>query len=106
MSPATRHRASLLFAALSHPVRLQIVERLADEEMTVGEVAEAMGIGQSGASQHLSQLARAGVLKQTRKGTQRLYRIRGPRIAKILNLIAEFCKVHGLYGEPTRDGQK
>lgn len=98
MDDATRERASLLFSALSHPVRLLIVERLAEKEMSVGEVAEAMGIGQSGASQHLSLLARAGVLRPSRRGAQRFYRLRGSRIARILDLIGEFCEVHGLYG--------
>jgi DNA-binding transcriptional ArsR family regulator len=98
MDAPTRERASLLFSALSHPVRLQIAECLSDGEKTVGDIAEAMGIGQSGASQHLSLLARAGVLKLSKRGTQHFYRLRGPRIAKILDLIAEFCEVHGLQG--------
>jgi DNA-binding transcriptional ArsR family regulator len=98
MDEPTRERASLLFSALSHPVRLQIAETLADGEKTVGEIAEAMGIGQSGASQHLALLARAGVLSLSKRGTHHFYRLRGPRIARILGLIAEFCEVHGLHG--------
>lgn len=98
MNPATRDRACDLFGALAHPVRLRIVELLVEGERTVGEVAGAMKIGQSGASQHLAQLARAGVLVVERRGTSRYYRVRGPRIGKILTLIEEFCHVHSLYG--------
>jgi len=98
MNPETRERAADLFAALSHPVRLRIVEYVCDGEKTVGEIALAMGIGQSGASQHLAILARAGVLVSEARGTSRYYRVRGPRIAKILTLIEEFCHVHSLYG--------
>ena len=79
-------------------MRLQIAETLADGEKTVGEIAEAMKIGQSGASQHLALLARAGVLSLSKRGTQHFYRLRGPRIARILALIGEFCQVHGLQG--------
>ena len=98
MSPSTVERASLLFSALSHPVRLRIAESLSEGAKSVGEVAAEMGITQSGASQHLSLLARAGVLKSSRRGALHLYRLRGPRIAKILGLISEFCEVHGLQG--------
>jgi ArsR family transcriptional regulator len=97
---ATRARAAELFSALSHPVRLRIAERICEQSMSVGEVAAEMGIGLSGASQHLSQLARAGVLVAEAHGTTRLYRVRGPRIRKILDLIFEFCHVHRLYGSP------
>ena len=95
---ATRARSAELFSALSHPVRLRIVERLCHQSLTVGEVAAEMGIGLSGASQHLSQLARAGILRSEAHGTSRHYRVRGPRIEQILKLIFEFCQVHELYG--------
>ena len=62
-------------------------------------VAAAVAIGQSGASQHLAHLARAGVIVATRRGSTRLYRVRGPRIRQIMVLIEEFCQVHGLYGQ-------
>lgn len=93
-------RASEIFAALSNPVRLRIVEWLCVKERTVGEVATEMSIGQSGASQHLSHLARAGILVSTTHGTSRVYRVRGPRVAAILKIINEFCHAHVLYGVP------
>lgn len=93
-------RASEIFAALSNPVRLRIVEWLCVQERSVGEIATEMGIGPSGASQHLSLLARAGILVSTAHGTSRLYRVRGPRVPAILKLIDEFCHVHVLYGVP------
>lgn len=69
----------------------------------MGEVATQTGIGQSGASQHLAILARAGVLVSEARGTTRRYRVRGPRIRAILTLIEEFCHTHYLYGIPTTD---
>jgi DNA-binding transcriptional ArsR family regulator len=98
---ATRDRAAELFAAMAHPIRLRIVEELCKRPLSVGEVAAQMKIGLSGASQHLSLLARAGILVSESKGTSRVYRVRGPRIPSILSLIFEFCHVHQLYGEPT-----
>ena len=93
---ATRAKAADLFAALANPTRLRIVESLSLGPRTVSAIASEMQIGLSGASQHLSILARAGVLAVEPHGTSRLYRVRGPRIAKILGLIFEFCQVHGL----------
>lgn len=99
MKAQTRERAGLLFGALANSTRLRIVERLRDGGKTVNEIAADLGISQSGTSQHLAVLTRAGVLIVEPRGATRLYRVRGPRILRILNLIEEFCEVHGLYGE-------
>ena len=95
---AIRTRSCDLFAALSNPTRYAIVELLIRGERTVGDVAVAVGIGQSGASQHLAQLARAGLLVAEARGAAKVYRVRGPRVAQILTLTREFCVVHGLSG--------
>ncbi len=93
-------RASEIFAALSNPTRLRIVEWLCHGERSVGDVATQMEIGQSGASQHLAHLARTGLVVSSAHGTSRHYRVRGPRVREILRLIDEFCHAHILYGAP------
>ncbi len=98
MNEQTREQASQLFAALAHPTRLQIVELLCAQERTVNEIAADLHLSQSGTSQHLAVLTRAGLLKVQPHGVSRIYRIRGPRIERIMNLIAEFCEVHDLRG--------
>ena len=55
----------------------------------------------AGAIRHVTKpaaLTRAGILVVEHKGANRIYRVRGPRIARILALIEEFCTVHELYG--------
>jgi DNA-binding transcriptional ArsR family regulator len=94
----TRERASSLFAALGHPTRLRIVELLMEGEQSVNEIAKSLNITQSGTSQHLAILTRAGILVAEPRRATRMYRIRGPRISRILDLITEFCEVHHLYG--------
>jgi len=106
MEDLVRFRACELFSALSHPVRLRIVELLCSENLSVGEVAARTGIGQSGASQHLAILARAGVLVSTAQGTTRRFKTRGPRIKAILKLIEEFCHTHYLYGVPSSEPEE
>ncbi len=100
MEDVVLFRASEIFSALSNPVRLRIVEYLCHGERSVGEVANHVQIGHSGASQHLSFLARTGLLVSTTKGKSHIYKIRGPRVQEILRLIDEFCHVHVLYGIP------
>jgi DNA-binding transcriptional ArsR family regulator len=104
MTPEVQTRASLLFAALSYPTRLRIVQSLIDQPRSVGDLSMELGILQSSSSQHLSVLARAGIVKKEQQGTQHVYSIRGPRIKLILDLIEEFCTVHGLYGDDPADG--
>lgn|GEM_PF-180717 len=98
MDNPTRERAAQLFAALSNPTRLHLVETLIEGPKTVNELAETVKMGQSWTSQNLAILTRAGILTMERQGTSRIYRVRGPRLICVLSLIAEFCHVHHLYG--------
>ena len=98
METHTRERAAELFSALGSPSRLRIVELLIEGPRSVGQIVAATDIGQSGVSQHLAILTRAGVLLVHPQGASRIYSVRGQRIGRIVGLIAEFCAVHGLYG--------
>lgn len=100
MTEQTRERASQLFFALSNPSRLRIVELLCRCEMSVNDICAALSLGQSATSQNLATLTRAGVLVVEHKGANRIYRVRGPRIERILKTIEEFCLAHELYGAP------
>jgi len=83
-----------LFAALAHPTRLRIVELLTERGHSVSEIAAALGLRQPNASLHLAILSRAGVVKATQDGTTHCFSLRGPRIARILQLVDEFRSIH------------
>ncbi len=104
MDTPTRERACHLFSALSNPARLRITELLCHSELSVNEICSALSLGQSATSQNLAALTRTGVLVVEQKGAQRIYRVRGPRIARILALIEEFCAIHQLYGAVEDEG--
>ena len=62
------HRLDLVFAALADPTRRSILERLAEGEATVGELAEPFAISRPAISKHLRVLERAGLVRRTRDG--------------------------------------
>ncbi len=60
--------------ALADPTRLQLLLLLAEAELTVQELTEILGMGQSRISRHLKILADAGLVKVKRQGTWGYYR--------------------------------
>ena len=67
--------ASVAFAALSEPMRLAIVERLAAAPATVGALAQQLPVSRPAVSQHLKVLKEAGLVEVEASGTRRIYRI-------------------------------
>lgn len=67
--------------ALASETRQAILVLFATHEtLTVNQIAEAVGVGQSTASEHLSVLRRAGLLTATREGKEVYYRPDHPRM--------------------------
>ena len=58
---------STTFAALADPTRRAILERLAQGDATVGELAEPFQMTMPAISKHLSVLERAGLITKSRK---------------------------------------
>lgn len=73
-----------LFRVLGHPVRIRILELLSDGERSVGDLQAALQLDSSGTSQHLAALRQQGVLESRREGTSVYYRIRDPRVSRLL----------------------
>ena len=68
--------ATSTLSALAEPNRLQIVELLRDGPLTVGEIADRLGIRQPQASKHLKVLSDNGILDVTAEGNRRIYRLK------------------------------
>ena len=64
-----------ILRVVSDPSRLRILLLLAGEELSVAEVQEILGMGQSTISTHLSQLKNAGLLEDRRTGKSNNYRM-------------------------------
>ena len=74
--------------ALSHPVRLKIIETLKHGEKSVSAVVKQLGVEQSSLSRHLLALRDAGILKSRQERTTVYYGIRDHDIFQVLRPIA------------------
>jgi DNA-binding transcriptional ArsR family regulator len=62
--------------ALAEPNRRQIVELLRDGPLTVGEIADRLGLRQPQASKHLKVLSESGILEMRADANRRIYKLR------------------------------
>ncbi|GCD90960.1 helix-turn-helix transcriptional regulator [Nocardioides sp. LS1] len=62
---------SRVFAALADPTRRAILERLAQGEATVNELAEPFAITQQAVSRHVKVLEHAGLVSRSRSAQSR-----------------------------------
>jgi ArsR family transcriptional regulator len=76
--------------ALSSSTRLQILDVLQNNELTVGEIVSATGFLKSNISQHLALLKRLGILVSRKQGQKVFYRIADPKITQACILMRDF----------------
>jgi DNA-binding transcriptional ArsR family regulator len=60
-------------AALSEPLRRTILERVIEQPRSVGEIAAGLPVSRPAVSQHLKVLKDAGLVRERRAGTRRIY---------------------------------
>lgn len=94
------HRVKLL-SALADPTRLRILAALCENELSVAELQEVLGIGQSRISNHLAQLKSVGLLRDRREGQKAYYR--RAEMAREIWSLAEGAA--GELGTQARDGE-
>ena len=82
--PEAFEKAADILRALSHPVRLRIVELLGGGELCVKSLEEILEISQSSVSQHLTRLKYAGLIESERRGHLVCYRLVKGGAARIL----------------------
>ncbi len=63
----------MAFVALAEPMRVAIVERLAERPMAVGELAAGLPVSRPAVSQHLKVLKAAALVRDQAEGTRRIY---------------------------------
>lgn len=75
--------ADAVLRALAEPQRRRILTLVRDGEVPAGEIAAHFDITHQAVSQHLRILKDAGLLRERREGTRRLYAIRPEAIEPV-----------------------
>lgn len=88
-------RAVALLKSLSHEGRLQILCLLVDGEMSVSQLAEALGSSPVSVSQQLMRLRAEGIVATRRAGKSVIYRLGRSEVATIVTALRDtFCHKH------------
>ena len=88
--------------ALAEPVRWQIVELLADEELCVCHLVELLDVPQPLVSHHLRALRDAGLVESARYRYWTYYRLRPEALAPLAGQLARFADAAPPAGERRR----
>ncbi|TCU16597.1 ArsR/SmtB family transcription factor [Rhizobium sullae] len=84
---AKAHDASDLLKAMAHQTRLLILCILANEEKTVSQIEELLGVQQAMVSQQLARLRMEGLVNTRRAGRLIYYSIGNANIAIFIDLL-------------------
>lgn len=80
-----------LAALLGEPTRSALLLALSDgRSVPAGELAFLAGVAPQTASEHLSKLRAAGLVRAERSGRRRYYRLSGPEAVNLLETLAAF----------------
>lgn len=93
LSPEQLETAANMLKAISHPLRLAILNYLeGDKKLTVTEIHQLLGIEQSTTSHHLGILKDKGVLNSYREGKNTYYSIKHQSLNNILDCVSR-CSI-------------
>lgn len=76
---------------MSHPVRLMMLCRMDEGEVTVNELVEQSGLSQPSVSQHLAMLRDEGVVNIRGEAQTRYYSLKDPIVRGVIETLCELC---------------
>lgn len=76
-----------LLKALAHPRRLEIINLLQGQELSVSDMQEMLALPQANLSQHLILLRRYGIVNYRKEGKRVLYRVAHENFVKASDLM-------------------
>ncbi|MFC8688074.1 ArsR/SmtB family transcription factor [Brevibacillus porteri] len=80
-------------SALAEPNRMKIVELLRDGPLTVGEIADQLGLRQPQASKHLKVLSDNGIVDVKAEANRRFYKLRPEPFRALDSWVRSFQRV-------------
>ena len=78
--------------AISHPLRIAIVDFLKDGEQCVCDIAQHIGAERSNVSRHLSVMVSVGVLQHRKEGLKVIYKLKTPCILDFFSCMTTCLK--------------
>ena len=75
------------FRVLGEPMRIKLLDRLREEDATVGELQEALDASQQNVSKHLGVLHAAGMVSRTKDGNHTRYSISDPSVFELCDQV-------------------
>ena len=88
---ATEHGVALWLKVLGEPTRLEIVRRLADEDLCTCHLVEELGLAQPLVSHHLRVLREAGLVRTEPCGAFTYYVLERPVLAEVAAMLGAFA---------------
>ena len=82
------------------PKRLEILNLLRDDELSVGQLVKKANIRQANLSQHLGILREKGIVETRRAGKTIYYSLSNPKIIKAFDIMREM-----LFEKMSKDGK-
>lgn len=82
------------FKALAHPLRIRILELLAEGDKNVNEIQNLVGSEGSAVSQQLTVLRTKNIVTGTKEGTRVIYSLRDPMIIELLKVAKQIFNNH------------
>ena len=76
--------------ALADPTRRRVFERLRDGPAPVGELASGLPVTRPAVSQHLRVLKDAGLVRERKQGTRRIYSVEVGGLAELRRYLDTF----------------
>jgi len=78
--------------AISHPLRIAVINFLKDGEQCVCDIAEHIGSERSNVSRHLSVMVNAGLLEYRKEGLKVIYRLKCACIVDFFSCVSRVLK--------------
>ena len=86
----TADQLSAVFGALADPTRRAILARLAERDLTVGQLSAPFTVSQPAISRHLKVLEGAGLISRSRRATARLSHLEAAPLREATSWLARY----------------
>lgn len=88
---ADANRVAMRLKLMGHPERLMMLCRMAEGNVSAGELVTISGLSQSAASQHLALMRAEGIVSTAVQRQSRVYSLTDPIVHKVINALCEEC---------------